>query len=57
MTNWTTTFTAKAAAFALAVVTSTLVLGSTVAGLQPQGDASLQVVALERVTVTAPQQN
>jgi len=57
MTNWTTTFTAKAAAFALAVVTSALVLGSTVAGMQPHDDASLQVVALERVTVTAPRQN
>jgi len=57
MTNWTTTFSAKAAAFALAVVTSTLVLGSTVAGMQPSGDTSLQVVALERVTVSAPRQN
>lgn len=57
MTNWTTTFAAKATAFAMAVVTSVLVLGSTVAGMQPQSDAALQVVALERVTVTAPRQN
>lgn len=57
MTNWTTTFTAKATAFALAIVTSVLVLGSTVAGMQPQDDASLAVVALDRVTVTAPRQN
>ena len=54
MTNWTTPITAKATAFALAVATSALVLGSTVAGMQPHEDAALQVVALDRVTVTAP---
>lgn len=57
MTNFTTSYSARATAFAMAIVTSVLLLGSTVAGMQPQHDASLQVVALDRVTVTAPRQN
>lgn len=57
MTNWTTTFSAKAAAFALAVVTSTLVLGSTVAAMQSSSELGLMIVAMDPVTVTAPRQN
>jgi hypothetical protein len=45
------------AAFAAAFLTSTVVLGATVLGMQPEQDASLQVVALERVVVTAPSIN
>lgn len=49
--------TTRLAAFAMALVTSAVVLGSTVAGMQPAADDGLQVVALERVTVTAPRIN
>jgi len=57
-----TTFTApiktRIAAFAAAILTSTVVLGATVLGMQSGGqDADLQVVALERVVVTAPAVN
>jgi hypothetical protein len=52
------TFTApiatRLAAFAAAILTSTIVLGATVLGMQPGQDSTLQVVALERVVVTAP---
>jgi hypothetical protein len=42
-------------AIAAAVLTSTLVLGATVAGMQSGvGDSNLAIVALERVVVTAP---
>jgi len=53
----TLTSSSRLAAFALAVVTSAVVLGSTVAGMQPAADEGLQIVALERVTVTAPRVN
>jgi len=44
----------RIAAFAAAVLTSTVVLGATVLGLQATGHgADLQVVALDRVVVTA----
>ena len=39
------------------VLTSAVVLGSTVAGMQPRDEAGMQVIALERVTVTAPRIN
>lgn len=46
---------ARIAAFAAAVLTSTVVLGATVFGMQPDTQTSdLQVVALERVVITAP---
>lgn len=52
------TAASRLAAFAMAVVTSAVVLGSTVAGMQPASpDSSLQVVAFERITVTAPRVN
>ena len=53
----TVSVAAKLAAFAAAFVTSAIVLGSTVAGMQPRTDGSQNVVALERVTVTATRTN
>ena len=51
------TFTApiatRLAAFAAAILASTVVLGATVLGMQPGQDAAVQVVALERVVVAA----
>lgn len=44
----------RLAAFAAAVLTSTVVLGATVLGMQPGEEQNLQVVAIERVVVTAP---
>ena len=45
----------RISAFAAAVLTSTIVLGATVAGMHSRmGDSDLAVVALERVVVTAP---
>ena len=40
-----------------ALVTSAVVLGSTVAGMQPRADDASQVVALERITITATRTN
>jgi hypothetical protein len=56
------TFTAptatRIAAFAAAILTSTVVLGSTVLGMQSGTQAAdLQVVAFDRVVVTAPAVN
>jgi len=49
---------ARIAAFTAAILASTVVLGATVLGMQPAGQgADLQVVALERVVVTAPTVN
>ncbi len=48
----------RIAAFTAAILASTVVLGATVLGMQPAGQgADLQVVALERVVVTAPTVN
>lgn len=55
--NYTTSLQARFAAFAVALVTSVVVLGSTVAGMQPRGDDANQVVALERITITATRTN
>ncbi len=57
--NTLTTLTpaARLAAFALALVASAVVLGSTVAGMQPDDHTGLEVVALERVTITAERVN
>jgi hypothetical protein len=41
----------------VAVLASAVVLGSTVAGLQPKSEAGMNVVAMERVTITAPRVN
>ena len=54
--TYTTSVAAKLTAFAVAFVTSAVVLGSTVAGMQPRNDAQ-NVVALERVTITATRTN
>ena len=53
----TVSVAAKLAAFAVALVANVVVLGSTVAGMQPREDASQNVAALERVTVTATRTN
>ncbi len=54
--TYTTSVSARLAAFAAALLTSAVVLGATLAGMQPHEDASA-VVALERVTVTATRTN
>jgi hypothetical protein len=46
--------TTRLAALAVAVLTSSVVLGATVAGMQARDEAPSQVIALERVTVRAP---
>ena len=53
----TASVTARVTALVVAVLTSAVVLGSTVAGMQPRDEAGMQVIALERVTVTAPRIN
>jgi hypothetical protein len=55
--NFTTSLQTRLAAFAVALLTSAVVLGSTIAGMQPRDDGSMQVIALERVTVRAPSVN
>ena len=44
----------RATALLLAVVTTATVLGTTVAGFNATSNDTLPMVALERVTVTAP---
>jgi len=44
----------RLAALAVAILTSSVVLGATVAGMQAREQAPAQVIALERVTVRAP---
>lgn len=53
----TVSVAAKLAAFAVALVANVIVLGSTVAGMQPRDDATQNVATLERVTVTATRIN
>ena len=55
--TYTTSFLTRATAFVVAALTSAVVLGSTVAGMQPHDDAGLQTIALERVTITATRTN
>ena len=55
--NYSASLSARFAAFAAAALTSAVVLGSTMAGMQPDEDTSTPVVALERVTVTATRTN
>jgi hypothetical protein len=53
--NFTAPITTRIAAFVSAALMSTAVLGATVLGMQPDEDnATLHVVALERVVITAP---
>jgi hypothetical protein len=53
--NFTAPIATRIAAFAAAILTSTVVLGATLIGMQPETQTSdLQVIALERVVVTAP---
>ena len=56
-TNYTTSISARIAALAAAILMSTVVLGSTVAGMQPHEQTNTPVVALERVTVMATRTN
>jgi hypothetical protein len=57
-TNFATPTKARFAAFVLALVTSTTVLGATVFAMQPRYEgASPQLIALERVVVSAPAVN
>lgn len=53
----TLTPAARFAALAMALVASAVVLGSTVAGMQPGDHTGLEMVALERVTITADRVN
>lgn len=53
----TRTAAARATAFFFAFVASATVLGATVGGMQPRIDASLPVVAMDTVTVTATKAN
>lgn len=53
----TTKFSTRATAFFFAFVASATVLGATVGGMQPRIDASLPVVAMDTVTVTATRAN
>lgn len=56
--NFTAPAKTRIAAFAAAVLTSAVVLGATVLGMQSGSQtADLQVVALERVVVSAPAVN
>jgi hypothetical protein len=54
---YTASVAARLAAFAAAIITSAVVLGSTVAGMQPHEQFNTPVVALERVTITATRTN
>ena len=51
--NHKTPATARIAAFLGALITSALVLGSTVAGMQPRDDANANLLALQRTTVNS----
>jgi len=52
--NYSTSLQARLTAFAVAVLTSGVVLGSTVAGMQPRDEAANpQLIALERITIRA----
>ncbi|HQR19609.1 MAG TPA: hypothetical protein PLE54_05220 [Burkholderiaceae bacterium] len=55
--NFTTSLQTRLIAFAVAVLASTVVLGSTVAGMQPSAESTMQVIALDHVTVRATSTN
>jgi hypothetical protein len=50
--NYTTPATTRIAAFLAAVITSAVVLGSTVAGMQPHEDANSSLLALQRTSAS-----
>ena len=53
-TDFRPSLSTRLAALAVAMIASSIVLGATVAGMQPHDEsASTQVIALERVTVRA----
>ncbi len=52
-TNYSTPARVKLSAFVGAVIASIVVLGSTVAGMQPTDEFNGQLVAAERVAITA----
>ena len=55
--TYTASVSTRITALVVAVLTSAVVLGSTVAGMQPRDDATQNVATLERVTVTATRIN
>lgn len=55
--NFTTSLKTRLIAFAVAVLASTVVLGGTVAGMQPSAESTMQVIALDHVTVRATSTN
>lgn len=55
--TYTTSLQTRLVAFAVAALTSAVVLGSTVAGLTPDEPSNTPVIALERVTITATRTN
>lgn len=55
--TYTVSLKTRLAAFAVALLTSAVVLGSTVAGMQPNEPSNTPVVAFERVTITATRTN
>lgn len=50
---YTTPASARIVAFIGAVITSAVVLGSTVAGMQPRNDLDASLIALQRATASA----
>jgi hypothetical protein len=55
---YTPSLQTRLTAFAVALLTSGVILGSTVAGMQPRDEAaSMQLVKLDRVTVHATSVN
>jgi len=55
--TYTTSALTRATAFVVAALASAVVLGSTVAGMQPHETSGQQTIALERVTITATRMN
>jgi hypothetical protein len=51
--NYATPARVKLTAFVGAILASVVVLGSTVAGMQPTDEFNANLVALERVVITA----
>ena len=52
-TDFRLSLSTRLAALAVAMIASSVVLGTTVAGMQHRDEAPTQVIALERVTVRA----
>jgi hypothetical protein len=51
--NYSTSARVKLTAFVGAILASVVVLGSTVAGMQPTDEFNANLVAMERVVITA----